>query len=76
MTGDVIKGYNRDTAWLASGVLGAVVFAGLMLALLVQERYPNAVDNTGEAVQAGGDLLLNTNIATLADESVGRKAAF
>ena len=38
MTGDVIKGYNRDTAWLATGVLGAMVLAALMLA--VEERQP------------------------------------
>ena len=69
-TSDVIRKFNRDTRCVATGVLGAVVFAGLMLALLVQERYPNAVDNTGEAVQAGGDLLLNTNIATLAENVV------
>jgi hypothetical protein len=69
-TNDVIRKFNRDTRWVAIGVLGAVVFAGLMLALLVQERYPNAVDNTGEAVQAGGNLLLNTNIATLAENVV------
>ena len=69
-TNDVIRRFNRDTRWLATGVLGAVVFAGLMLALLVQERYPHAVDHTGEAVQAGGNLLLNTNVATLAENVV------
>ncbi len=69
-TNDVIRKFNRDTRYVATGVLGAVVFAGLMLALLVQERYPNAVDNTGEAVQAGGNLLLNTNVATLAENVV------
>ena len=47
-----------------------MVFAGLMLALLVQERYPHAVHHTGEAVQAGGNLLLNTNVATLAKNVV------
>lgn len=62
-TNDVIRKFNRDTRCVAIGALGAVVFAGLMLALLVQERYPNAVDHTGEAVQAGGNFLLNTNVA-------------
>ena len=57
MTGDVIKGYNRDTAWLATGVLGAVVLAALMLA--VQECQP-------KARQAERDLLLNANPATVA----------
>ncbi len=69
-TNDVIRKFNRETRCVATGVLGAVVFAGLMLALLVQERYPNAVHHTGEAVQAGGDLLLNTNVATLAENVV------
>ena len=57
MTGDVIKGYNRDTAWLATGVLGAVVLAALMLA--VEERQP-------KARQAERDLLLTANPATVA----------
>jgi hypothetical protein len=69
-TNDVIRKFNRDTRCVATGVLGAVVFASLMLALLVQERYPNAVDDTGEAVQTGGNLLLNTNVATLAENVV------
>ena len=63
MTGDVIKGYNRDTAWLASGVLGAVVLAALMLA--VQERQP-------KATQVERDLLPNAKTATV--ESVVAKS--
>lgn len=58
MTTDVIKGFNRDTAWLATGVLGTVVFAALLLAF--QERQP-------KATQAEGDLLLNANPATVAN---------
>jgi len=57
VTGDVLKGYNRDTAWLATGVLGAVVLAALMLA--VEERQP-------KARQAERDLLLTANPATVA----------
>ena len=69
-TNDVIRKFNRETRCVAAGVLGAVVFAGLMLALMVQERYPNAVDSPEEAVQAGGNLLLNTNVSTLAKNVV------
>ncbi len=69
-TDDVIRKFNRDTRCVVTGVFGAVVFAGLMLALLVQERYPHAVDHTSEAVQAGGHLLLKTNVATLAKNAV------
>ena len=64
MTGDVIKVYNRDTAWLATGVLGAVVLAALMLA--VEERQP-------KAPQAELDLLPNANSATV--ESVVAKSS-
>jgi hypothetical protein len=65
-TSDMIRRFNRDTGWLATGVLGAMVFAALVLALLVQERYPKTDDVNAKAVQAGGDLLLNPNSATLA----------
>jgi hypothetical protein len=47
VTGDVIKGYNRDTARLATGVLGAVVLAALMLA--VEEHQPSAESATVES---------------------------
>ena len=57
MTGDVIRGYNRDTAWVATGVLGAVVLAAIMLA--VHEHQSNAT-------QAKRDLLLNASPATVA----------
>jgi hypothetical protein len=57
MTGDVIRGYNRDTAWVATGVLGAVVLAAIMLA--VHERQSNAT-------QAKRYLLLNASPATVA----------
>ena len=49
-------------AWLATGVLGTVVFAALVLA--VQEHQPNAT-------QVERDLLLNANPPTVA--SVGAK---
>jgi hypothetical protein len=69
-TNDVIRKFNRETRFVATGVLGAVVFASLMLAFMVQERYPNAVDSAEGAVQAGGNLLLNTNVSTLATNVV------
>jgi hypothetical protein len=63
-TNDVIKRFNRDTGLLATGVLGAVIFAALLLAVLVQERHPKADDLTEEARQAERDLLPNANPAT------------
>jgi hypothetical protein len=49
---DTISGFNRDTVWLAVGVLGTVVFAALVLA--VQECQP-------KAPQTEKDLSLNAN---------------
>ena len=63
MTSDVIRGFNRDTAWLATGVLGAVVFAALVLA--AQEYHPTKANPTEEAVQAGSGRLPNANVVTL-----------
>jgi hypothetical protein len=57
LTGDVIRSFNRDTAWLATGVLGALVVAALTLA--VQEYHPNVT-------QAGREFLLKANPAAAA----------
>jgi hypothetical protein len=57
VTRDTISRFNRETVWLATGVLGTVIFAALVLA--VQEHQPNAT-------QAERDLLLNANPATVA----------
>ena len=57
MTRDTISRFNRDTVWLATGVLGTVIFAALVLA--AQEHQPNAT-------QAERDLLLNANPPTVA----------
>jgi hypothetical protein len=60
VTSDIIKGFNRDTGWLATGVLGSVVFAALVLA--VQEYHPTNVNPTGDSVLAGSDRSLKANI--------------
>ena len=64
MTRDVIRSFNRDTAWLATGVLGALFLAALMLA--VEERQPRAT-------QAERYFLPNANSATM--ESVVAKSS-
>jgi hypothetical protein len=56
-TSDVIRRFNRDTVWLATGVLGTVIFAALVLA--VQEHQPSAT-------QVERDLLLNANPPSVA----------
>ena len=59
---DMISRFNRDTVWLATGVLGTVVFAALVLA--VEEWRPDAT-NRG--------LLSNANPAT-AGSAVARSS--
>jgi hypothetical protein len=54
VTRDTIRRFNRDTFWLAVGVLGTVIFAALVLA--AREQQPNAT-------QGGRDFLLNANPA-------------
>ena len=64
MTSDIIRSFNRDTVWLATGLLGTVVFAALALAF--QERRTNTT-------QAERELLSKVNPATV--ESVVAKSA-
>ena len=65
-TCDVIRTFDRNTTWLATGTLGSVIFAALVLA--VQERHQKAVDRTEEARQTRGYLLPNANPATLSKD--------
>ena len=64
MIRDTISRFNRDTLWLATGVVGTVVFAALVLA--VEEWRP-------DATQAERGLLLNANPAT-AGSAVARSS--
>jgi hypothetical protein len=50
---DTIRKFNRDTIWLAAGVLGTVAFAALVL--VIQECQP-------KAKQAKSDLLENVDL--------------
>jgi hypothetical protein len=61
---DKIRSFNRDTAWLATGVLSAVFLAALVIA--VREHQTNAT-------QAERDFLPNANATTV--ESVVAKSA-
>ena len=70
-TSEVIRRFNRDTARLTMLVVGVVVLAVLVLAALVQERHPKAVDLTEEARQTGGDLILDTDPPDTPFEVVG-----
>jgi hypothetical protein len=58
-TSGMISRFNRDTVWLATGVLGIVIFAAVMVAVQECQR---------KATEAERDLLLNANPATVAGE--------
>jgi hypothetical protein len=64
-TNKVIKRFNRNTTWVATGLLTPVIFAALMVAL--QERHATADDLTKEERQTTGDLLLNANPPAISD---------
>ena len=53
----VMQRFNRDTARLVTGLMGAVIFAALVLAF--QERHPKAPDLPDDGKQTRGDLSLN-----------------
>jgi hypothetical protein len=72
-TNDVIRRFNRDTEWLATGILGAEVSAALVLAALIQEGHPKAVDQAKQERQTSGDALVNGNPGTLS-KAMGFKA--
>jgi hypothetical protein len=50
VTIDTISKFNRDTVWLATGVLGTVVFAALVLVIA---RVPTEGDGSGKRPFAG-----------------------
>ena len=62
-TYEVIRRLNRDTTWVATGLLGAVIFAALVLALL--ECHPKADDLRQEARQTTGSVSLNADPSAL-----------
>jgi hypothetical protein len=64
-TNDVFRRFNRDTEWLAAGLLGVVLFAALAFAFLVPERHPKTVDLTTEGSQTKFGSLLNADAARL-----------
>jgi hypothetical protein len=61
-TEDVIRRFNRDTAWLATGILGVLIIATLLIG--VQERSPKRDDRTEEASRPQNNLMLNGKPAT------------
>ena len=64
-TSDMIRRFNRDTWWVATAVLGTVIFATLVLAVQLQERHQRRHDLTQKTRQVERDLVLNANPTTL-----------
>jgi hypothetical protein len=64
-TNDVFRRFNRDTEWLAAGLLGVVLFAALAFAFLVPERHLRTADLTTEGSQAKSGSLVNADAARL-----------
>jgi cytoskeletal protein RodZ len=61
----VMRRFNRTTMWVATGLLGTLIFAALVLA--VQERHPMAANLAEEARQTSGELLPNASTAALSE---------
>jgi len=64
-TNDVMRRFNRETGRLTTLVLSAATSAAFMLAVLVQDRHPTALDFTEEVIQAGDELAQNANSGPL-----------
>ena len=58
-----MEGFNRNTMWVATGLLGTVIFAALVLA--VQEHHPIPADVAEKAMQTSGGVLPNANPVAL-----------
>ncbi len=56
MTSDIIRSFNRETVWVATGLLGTLVFAALVLAFQENQR---------KARQAESDFFPNAHLATM-----------
>ena len=66
-----IQRFNRNTTWVAMGLLAPVVFAALMVAL--QEQHLKANNFTEEPRQTSDDILPNKNPTALSDVASSSK---
>ncbi len=60
-THNVMRRFNRNTTWVATGLLGALICGAMMLA--IQEPHPSATDLAEEAIQNRGKLLPSSSPA-------------
>jgi hypothetical protein len=50
-----MQGFNRNTMWVATGLLGTVIFAALVLA--AQEHHPLPADVAEKGMPTSGEVL-------------------
>ena len=62
---NVMREFNRNTMWVAMGLLGTVIFAALVLA--VQEHHPMPAEVGEKAMQKNGGVLPNANPVALSE---------
>ena len=73
---ETIRRFNRDTRWLATGILGVLVCAVLVLAVLVQERKPKADDLTvADANSSDGFTVTGLNGKSSGDKTTSGQAS-
>jgi hypothetical protein len=65
VSNDVLKRFNRDTAYLAVGLLAVLFLTAVALATLVPEQYSKTADFTPPTSQGQSSPLVNANLATL-----------
>jgi hypothetical protein len=64
---NVIKKFNRNTTWVATGLLGSVFFAALMVAL--QDRRVKSDEPSVEESQSAGELTPTFNAAVFTNST-------
>ena len=64
-TRNVMRRFNRNTMLVATGLLGTVIFAALVLA--VQEHHPLPAEVAKKAMQTSGEVLPNANPVELSE---------
>ena len=62
---NVMRRFNRSTMVVATGLLGTVIFAALVLA--VQEHHPRPAEVAEKAMQTNGEVLPNANPVELSE---------
>jgi hypothetical protein len=66
-TYDVIKRFNRNTTWVATGLLGSVIFAALVVTFLDRQEKPE--QPTAKASQSADDPAPNVKVLTFSNFS-------